>query len=132
MTVQRGDEGFFVELRRRLYSAVLSDVLDELGLTHQAMTPRIRPLDEDLVLVGIARTGLFREVDHVTPGENPYELEIRIIDDLKPGEVDGVRLRRLRPHRTLGRAADHRGARSRRRRRRDRRIRARRARHPRA
>jgi regulator of RNase E activity RraA len=87
MTVQRGDEGFFVELRRRLYSAVLSDVLDELGLTHQAMTPRIRPLDEDLVLVGIARTGKFREVDGVTPGENPYELEIRIIDDLKPGEI---------------------------------------------
>ncbi len=51
------------------------------------MAPRIRPLDEDLVLVGIARTGLFREVDQVVPGENPYELEIKIVDDLRPGEV---------------------------------------------
>ena len=83
----RGDEHFLDELRHRLYSAVLSDVLDELGITDQAMPPRIRPLDDDLVLVGFARTGQFREVSRVAPGENPYELEIRIIDDLKPGEI---------------------------------------------
>lgn len=87
MTVRRGDAGFLAELGRRLYSAVLSDVLDELGLTQQAMKPRIRPLDDALVLVGFARTGLFREVSQVAPGENPYELEIRVIDDLKPGDV---------------------------------------------
>src|SRR5580765_2028737 len=83
----RGDEHFLDELRQRLYSAVLSDVLDEIGITDQAMAPRIRPLDDDLVLVGFARTGQFREVSRVTPGENPYELEIRIIDDLKPGDI---------------------------------------------
>ena len=87
MTKQRGDEGFLADLRQRLYSAVLSDVLDELGYMSQAMAPRIRPLDEDLVLVGFARTGLFREVSQVVPGENPYELEIRIVDDLQTGEV---------------------------------------------
>ena len=38
-------------------------------------------------MAGFARTGLFREVFHVAEGENPYELEIRIIDDLKSGEV---------------------------------------------
>ena len=41
--------------------AVLSDVLDELGLMQQAMKPRIRPLDDELVLVGFARTGLFKQ-----------------------------------------------------------------------
>lgn len=87
MMKRRGDEGFLAELRERLYSAVLSDVLDELGYMSQAMPPRIRPLDDDLVLVGFARTGLFREISQVLPGENPYELEIRIVDDLKPGEV---------------------------------------------
>jgi len=74
-------------IRERLYTAVLSDVLDDLGFRNQAMTPRIRPLDDALVLAGRARTGLFREVDGVVPGENPYELEMRIIDDLKAGEV---------------------------------------------
>jgi regulator of RNase E activity RraA len=66
---------------------VLSDVLDEAGFRNQAMTPRIRPLDDDLVMAGFARTGLFREVFHVAADENPYELEMRIIDDLKPGDV---------------------------------------------
>ena len=83
----RGDEGFLEELRKRLYSAVLSDVLDELGRRSQAMAAKIRLLDESLVLVGYARTGLFHEVSQVVPGENPYELEIKIVDDLQPGEV---------------------------------------------
>lgn len=87
MRKQRGDEKFLAGLRETLYSAVLSDVLDELGHMHQAFAPRIRPLDEALVLVGYARTGLFREVAQAIPGENPYELEIRIVDDLKPGDV---------------------------------------------
>lgn len=85
--LNRQDGNFLDELRARLYTAVLSDVLDELGYRHQAMTPRIRPLDDNLVMAGFARTGLFREVYHVAPGENPYELEIRILDDLKPGEI---------------------------------------------
>jgi regulator of RNase E activity RraA len=51
------------------------------------MAPSIRPLDDDLVLFGRARTGLYMEVYHVEPGINPYELEIALIDDLKPGEV---------------------------------------------
>ncbi|MFI4995035.1 MAG: RraA family protein, partial [Hyphomicrobiales bacterium] len=53
----------------------------------QAMAARIRPLDEEIVMAGFARTGLFREVFHVSPDENPYELEIKIIDDLKADEV---------------------------------------------
>src|SRR5215203_4795694 len=79
--------GFVDTLRERLYTSVLSDVLDEVGITGQAMKATIRPLDDALVMAGFARTGLFRDVYHVAPDENPYELEIRIIDDLKPGEV---------------------------------------------
>jgi len=73
--------------RARLFTAVLSDTLDALGHRSQAMAPGIRPLDEALVLCGRARTGLYAEVHHVEPGENPYALEIALIDDLKPGEV---------------------------------------------
>ena len=83
----RNDNDFLPTLRERLYAAVLSDVLDELGLRNQAMKPQIRPLDDNLVMVGFARTGLFHEVDGVLPGENPYELEMRVLDDLAPGEI---------------------------------------------
>lgn len=71
----------------QLYSAVLSDSLDAVGITNQAMTPAIRPLDETLKMCGRARTGIYMEVAQVEPGENPYELEIAIVDDLKPGDV---------------------------------------------
>jgi regulator of RNase E activity RraA len=71
----------------RLFAAVLSDALDGAGCTTQAMAPQIRPLDDTLRLCGRARTGRYVEVEGVAPGVNPYELEIAIVDDLKPGEV---------------------------------------------
>jgi len=72
---------------QKLYSAVLSDSLDAVGVTSQAMPPQIRPLDDGLVLCARARTGIYMEVVHVDPNTNPYELEIKLVDDLKPGEV---------------------------------------------
>lgn len=81
------DESVIATARERLYSAVLSDVLDQLGYRHQVLPPRIRPLDEDGILAGRARTGLYRDVYHVPEGHNPYALEIALIDDLGPGDV---------------------------------------------
>jgi regulator of RNase E activity RraA len=75
------------EITASLYSAVLSDVLDSLGLPHQAMRPFVRPLDEGLVLFGRARTGLYMPRYHVEAGRNPYEVEIALVDDLQPGDV---------------------------------------------
>lgn len=72
---------------RDLSVAVLSDVMDALGLMNQAMQPFIRPLDENLVLAGRARTGLYMLAYEVREGENPYEVEIALVDDLKPGDV---------------------------------------------
>ena len=71
----------------KLYSAVLSDVLDGLGYREQAMRPFVRPLDEGLVLFGRARTGLYMPRYHVEPGHNPYAVEIALVDDLRPGDV---------------------------------------------
>ncbi|WP_246736419.1 RraA family protein [Enterovirga aerilata] len=75
------------DVHRRLYAAVLSDVLDGMGLREQAMRPFVRPLDEASLLFGRARTGLYMPVYTVREGENPYEVEIALVDDLKPGEV---------------------------------------------
>ena len=75
------------DLARTLYTAVLSDVLDEAGFMNQALKPFVRPLDETSVMCGFARTGLYRKVYHVEPGRNPYEIEMDLIDSLAPGEV---------------------------------------------
>lgn len=71
----------------QLFAAVLSDALDAVGVTNQAMSPKTRPLDDSLKMCGRARTGIYMETAQVEPGVNPYELEIALIDDLKPGDV---------------------------------------------
>src|SRR3984957_4819061 len=73
----------FESLRNVLYSAVLSDVLDSFGRPNQVMKPFIRPLDDHLVLFGQARTGLYMNTYSVAEGENPYEIEIMLVDDLR-------------------------------------------------
>jgi 4-hydroxy-4-methyl-2-oxoglutarate aldolase len=75
------------EIKATLYSAVLSDVLDEFGFSKQAIRPFVRPLDEAAVLFGRARTGLYMATYQLGLGENPYEVEIALVDDLKPGDV---------------------------------------------
>lgn len=72
---------------RGLSAAVLSDVMDSMGLGTRAMKPFVRPLDESLVVFGRARTGLYMPEYSVRPGENPYEVEMALVDDLKPGDV---------------------------------------------
>ena len=70
-----------------LFTAVLSDALDAVGITDQAMRPGIRPLDDTLRMAGRARTGLYAEAGYFAPDVNPYALEIAIVDDLQPGDV---------------------------------------------
>ena len=80
-------EQFVTAIAENLFTAVISDVLDELGYREQAFPAWIRPLDDERMLVGFARTGVYREVYQTVPGENPYELEIALVDDLAPYDV---------------------------------------------
>lgn len=75
------------ELARLLYTPVVSDVLDSFGLMHQAFQRFVRPLDEGLTLFGRARTGRYVPLNAPSTAANPYELEMDLIDSLRPGEV---------------------------------------------
>lgn len=77
----------FAKYTGLLYSAVLSDTMDGMGYMSQAMKPFIRPVDENLVMMGRVRTGLYMVTYGHGAGENPYELEMKLVDGLKPGEV---------------------------------------------
>jgi regulator of RNase E activity RraA len=87
-SVLNSRQGVVDELRESFFTAIISDVLDNLGHNAQVLSPRIRPLDEDLVMVGYARTALYADVyERPGKGENPYELEIRLVDSLRPLDV---------------------------------------------
>ena len=75
------------EQLKPLSAAILSDIVDSLGLMRRAMRPFVRPLDDAQVMVGRARTGLYMPAYALREGENPYEIEIALVDDLQPQEV---------------------------------------------
>jgi 4-hydroxy-4-methyl-2-oxoglutarate aldolase len=83
------DTEIFQFIKDNLYVPAVSDILDSLGYRNQAMHQRLRPLLPDIRncgFVGRARTVRWMEVDYVIE-EDPYGLEIEIVDDLRPGDV---------------------------------------------
>ena len=70
-----------------LFASVVSDAMDEVGVINQVMSTGMRPLDQSLSLCGRARTGAYMEVPYTVDGVNPYELEIAIVDDLRPSDI---------------------------------------------
>jgi len=83
--LESADVELFEHIERNLYTAVLADSLDEIGLREQAMRETIRPLSPNLVFAGWARTIACMDVYHL--GDNPYEVEIEAVDSLMPGEI---------------------------------------------
>ena len=73
----------FVE--QNLYTAVVSDSLDQLGVRHQAMREHLRPAHRNCKFAGWARTIACSDVYHIV--DEPYAMEIEAIDSLLPGEV---------------------------------------------
>ncbi|MDB5055803.1 MAG: hypothetical protein JWM44_3853 [Bacilli bacterium] len=78
------DKELFLIMTDKLYTAVISDSLDELGFRNQAMNENIRPLADDKI-AGRAKTVLAADVYYIQ--DNPYEKEIAAIDSIRQGEV---------------------------------------------
>lgn len=101
----------FVE--RHLYTAVVSDALDQAGARSQAMAEHIRPVHSRATVAGWARTIACSDVYHAT--DDPYAIEIEAVDSLQPGEVAVIGTQRSRQNAPWGEllstAAKARGAR---------------------
>jgi regulator of RNase E activity RraA len=73
------------QMRDRLYSAVVCDALDSLGLVHQSPRVPLKALTVPGVLIGRCKTTLWAEMAHVDP--RPYELELLAVDTCRPDDV---------------------------------------------
>jgi regulator of RNase E activity RraA len=84
----------FALMRSELYTAVVGDVMDELGYTRQFLPPQVQPLRDDMLVAGRAMPVL--EMDD-QGGEGParkseilnqpFGLMLRALDDLQKNEV---------------------------------------------
>lgn len=73
------------QMRECLYSAVVCDALDAIGLTHQSPRVALKPLTGTGVLIGRCKTTLWAEMAHVDP--RPYELELQAVDTCQPDDI---------------------------------------------
>ncbi|WP_341840703.1 RraA family protein [Chitinophaga caseinilytica] len=88
------DDELFSIVRNELYTAVVGDIMDKMGLQRQFLPPQIQPLQSDMFLVGRAMTVLEADVFSEDPsaGQNPllkkpFGLMLEALDDLKKNEV---------------------------------------------
>ena len=69
----------------KLYSAVVADVLDSLGYRNQILSSRIHALTSAKRVSGRVFTARAVAVDEIP--EHPYQLEMKAIDTMSPGDV---------------------------------------------
>lgn len=106
----RDDNELFTTAKAELYTAVVGDVMDQLGFQHQFLPPQIRPLEPRMVVIGRAMPVVSTDSVAVKPWygvkdaqaagaadlnrksgnpviDNPFGLMLRALDDLQPNEV---------------------------------------------
>ena len=88
------DKSLLALIKNELYTAVIGDIMDKMGYTHQFLPPRIRPLRDDMFIAGRAMTVLEADVlDNLADaGNNPllkrsFGLMLEALDDLREDEV---------------------------------------------
>jgi regulator of ribonuclease E activity RraA/HMG-CHA aldolase family protein len=90
----QSDEELFRIVKKELFTCVVGDVMDKMGLQHQFLPPQIRPLNPDMVLIGRAMPVLSVDVfeEKITGTANklmakPFGLMLEALDGLLPNEV---------------------------------------------
>jgi 4-hydroxy-4-methyl-2-oxoglutarate aldolase len=79
------ERDMFDLMAQKLAASVISDILDAFGFRDQVMRATIRPLYPEAMVVGRAMPVLYAEVFEVP--EKPYQMEIEVVDSLKPDDV---------------------------------------------
>jgi 4-hydroxy-4-methyl-2-oxoglutarate aldolase len=90
----RSDEEKFSLLKENLFTAVVGDVLDVMGLRKQFLPAGIAPLQRDMRIAGrampVLEADIFAEGTDQSAGplaHKPFGIMLEALDDLNPGEV---------------------------------------------
>jgi regulator of RNase E activity RraA len=94
MMKYNNDNELFELIRTELFTAVVGDVMDKLGLQHQFLPPYLKPLRDNMVVVGrtmpVLEADVFEETGKSTHNKvmnYPFGLMLHALDDLKENEV---------------------------------------------
>jgi regulator of RNase E activity RraA len=94
MNHEHSSEAFFELIRRERYTAVVGDVMDSIGFRRQFLPPQIKPLRNDMIIVGrsmpVLEANVFTEAHDAASNSvmsRPFGLMLQALDDLRPDEV---------------------------------------------
>ena len=85
MPLWKDDTEMFGLIETRLYTPVFGDILDGMGCVHQFLPQPIRPMSDEMKVVGRAMPVLMMDVYGLQ--DQPFGLMTQALDDLLPGEV---------------------------------------------
>ena len=77
------DTELLTTIKDNLYTAVVGDIMDQMGFQNQFLSPKIKPLRDDMVVVGRAMTVLETDtLDNKLTTKNkamtkPFGLDVR-------------------------------------------------------
>ena len=93
-TEWKDDNELYKIAKQELFVALVGDVLDKMGYLHQFLSPKLKPVKDDFVVIGRAMTVLeadvFEESSHDTHNpimKKPFGIMFEALDSLKEGEV---------------------------------------------
>ena len=72
-------------IKKELYTPVVGDILDQMGLYHQFLPQAVRPLRDDMKLAGYAMTVLM--IDVFGQQKKPFGYLTEALDDLQEDEI---------------------------------------------
>lgn len=94
MPLWNNDEALFTLAKRELFTAVVGDIMDKMGLRHQFLPPYLKPLHDEMVVIGRAMPVLEADVFDEQPPNSanalmakPFGLLFEALDTLKPNDV---------------------------------------------
>nr|MBI1232288.1 RraA family protein [Cytophagales bacterium] len=73
------------EIKDKLYAAVIADALDSIGYTRQSPDIDFQVTTVSSKIVGRCKTTLWTDIFHEDPA--PYDLELKAVDECRPGDV---------------------------------------------
>jgi regulator of RNase E activity RraA len=94
MPYWKSDKELFALVRQELNTALLGDIMDQLGYYHQFLSPCLKPLDPHMLVIGRAMPVLEADIDlddieynFREKSKKPFGLMFEALDDLKEDEV---------------------------------------------
>ena len=90
MLTWKNDDELFALMKKDLYSAVIGDILDQMGHYHQFLPMAVQPIREDMVVCGRAMTVKEEDLPVIgepIPTEPTFGHMLDALDDLKKNEV---------------------------------------------